>query len=304
MVLCLRLAYSRPVRLFVLSRNETLYSTQRIVEAAEKRGHDVFVRDPLKFTLQVPGHPSLLYISKAFIMPQAVVPRIGASITHFGLTVVRQFEHSGVFALNTSSSIECSRDKLRALQVLAMNEVMVPRTAFVHRKQDLIKAIEDIGGAPVVIKLIEGTQGTGVVLAEDLNSAQALMELLQFARQRVIVQKFVKESRGTDVRAFVINNQVVAAMRRTATNPSEFRSNLHRGGKTESIVLPEAYEQAALKAASCLGLSVAGVDLLETADGPLVLEVNSSPGLEGIEQASGVDIADLMIQYVEDQVDS
>lgn len=290
------------MRLFILSRNETLYSTQRLVEAAEKRGHDVFVRDPLKFTLQVPGHPGLLYISKSFSMPQAILPRIGASITHFGLTVVRQFEQAGVYSVNPSAAIECSRDKLRALQVLSMNKVPVPRTAFLHRKQDLIKAIEEIGGAPVVIKLIEGTQGTGVILAEDLNSAQSIVELLQFARQRILVQKFIAESRGTDLRAFVVGNQVVAAMRRTSSNPKEFRSNVHRGGKAEALDLPPEYEQAALRAAEVAGLSVAGVDLLETKEGPLVMEVNSSPGLEGIEQASGVDIADLIIEFIEDQV--
>jgi ribosomal protein S6--L-glutamate ligase len=191
---------------------------------------------------------------------------------------------------------------LRALQLLSLNKVPVPRTSFLHRKQDLVKAIEEIGGAPVVIKLLEGTQGTGVVLAEDLNSAQAIVELLQFARQRLLVQKFIEEARGTDIRAFVVGNQVVAAMRRTSTNSKEFRSNVHRGGKTENIDLPETYEAAALKAAELMGLSVAGVDLLETKEGPLVLEVNSSPGLEGIEQATGVDIAGLVIQFIEDQV--
>lgn len=291
------------MRLFVLSRNEALYSTQRFVEAAEKKGHDVFVRDPLKFTLQVAGHPELFYISKSFTMPQAILPRIGASITHFGLSIVRQFEYAGVYSANGSGAIECSRDKLRALQILSMNKVPVPRTAFLHRKQDLTKAIEEIGGAPVVIKLIEGTQGAGVVLAENLSSAQAMMELLQCAKQRVLIQKFIEEARGRDIRAFVVGNKVVAAMRRTASHPLEFRSNIHRGGKTESINLPQAYEEAALRSAEIMGLSIAGVDLLETKNGPLVVEVNSSPGLEGIEQASGVDIAELIIQFIEDQVD-
>lgn len=290
------------MRLFILSRNETLYSTKRLVETAERRGHDVFVRDPLKFTIQVPGSPSMFYVSKPVALPHAVIPRIGASITHFGLSVVRQFEKSGVYSVVSSNGIECSRDKLRALQILSMNQVAVPRTAFVHRKQDAISAIEEIGGVPVVIKLLEGSQGKGVVLAKDLNTAQAIMELLQVARQRILVQKFMAESKGTDIRAFVVGNKVVAAIRRTSTKPEEFRSNVHRGGKAEVMTLTKEYETAALRAAELVGLGVAGVDMLETKEGPLVIEVNSSPGLEGIEQASGVDIADSILIYIEEQI--
>jgi ribosomal protein S6--L-glutamate ligase len=290
------------VNIFVLSRNSRLYSTRRLVEAAQKRKHDVYVRDPLKFTIQVKDPPDLSYLSRPIVAPDAVIPRIGASITYFGCAVVRQFEQMGVFALNDSNGIASSRDKLAALQLLSRHHLLLPKTAVVRRKHEILKAIDEIGGVPVVIKLIEGTQGVGVVLAKDKLSAQAIIELLQSAKQNILVQKFVAESSGRDIRAFVVGGKIVAAMRRISTNPSEFRANVHRGAKAEGIKLSPDFEKAALKAAEILGLNVAGVDLLESHEGPLVLEVNSSPGLEAIERASGVDIADEIIQFIEKKV--
>jgi ribosomal protein S6--L-glutamate ligase len=289
------------MNVFVISRNPELYSTRRLVEAGEKRGHQFFVRDPLKFTVHVSAQLGLYYHSRKISIPDAVIPRIGASITFFGLSVVRQFEHLKVFSLNDSQGIACSRDKLRALQVLNYHGIPHPQTAVVRRKSEIIKAIEEIGGAPVVIKLIEGTQGVGVVLAEDLGTAQTIMELLQFAKQNVLVQQFIKEARGQDIRAFVVGDRVVASMRRIAAH-GDFRSNVHRGGRAEAIDLPPAYAQMAVRSAQLVGLQVAGVDLIESRNGPMVLEVNSSPGLEGIERATGVDVATEIVQYLESKV--
>jgi len=283
----------------ILSRKAELYSTRRLRETAERLGHDVLIQDPLKFTIHVENPPKLLYLSKALDIPQAVIPRIGASITHFGLAVVRQFEQMKVFTLNTSDAIAASRDKLRALQLLSSQNIDLPKTVFVRRKLEIIKAIDEIGGVPVVIKLLEGTQGMGVVLAEELNTAQAIIELLQVARQNILVQKFVTEAKGRDIRAFVVGGRVVAAMRRKSGDPFEFRSNVHRGGKAEKIDLPEEFAKIAIRAAETIGLDVAGVDLLESKSGPVIIEVNSSPGLEAIEKISGVDIGEQVIRFVE-----
>ncbi len=285
--------------LYILSRKPTLYSTRRLVEAAERRGHDVFVRDPLKFTIEVQGPPSILYLAKPVKQPDAIIPRIGASITTFGLAVVRQFEQMGVYTPNDSNVISCSRDKLRALQMLSRHDVILPKTVFVRRKKEILSAIEAVGGVPVVLKLLEGTQGMGVVLARDLNTAQAIMELLQVAKQNILVQKFIEESAGRDIRAFVVGDRVVAAIRRISTSESEFRSNIHRGGRAEALKLSPEFERTAIRAAQLIGLRVAGVDMLESKNGPLILEVNSSPGLEGIETATGIDVADEIIQFVE-----
>jgi ribosomal protein S6--L-glutamate ligase len=284
--------------LYILSRKPDLYSTRRIQEAAERRGHDVFVRNPLMFTIEVQNPPNILYLSKALPKPDCVIPRIGASITIFGLSVVRQFEQMGVYTLNDSNAIACSRDKLRALQVLSRHKVLLPKTIFVRRKKEILKAIETLGGVPVVIKLLEGTQGMGVVLAQDLNTARALIELLQVAKQNILVQKFVEESRGRDIRAFVVGGRVVASMRRIASS-EEFRANIHLGGRAEKIELSKDYAEAAVKAAELMGLRIAGVDMLESDEGPMILEVNSSPGLEAIEQTSKVDVADEIIRFVE-----
>jgi ribosomal protein S6--L-glutamate ligase len=258
--------------------------------------------DALKFSVSVEEEaPSLFYGDHEIGRFDAVVPRIGSSITFYGTAVLRQFEQMGVFTLNTSHSISVSRDKLRSLQVLSRHRIGLPDTVFVSQKENILPAIEQLGGAPVIIKLLEGTQGVGVILAETQRVAQAIVEAFQSTRQNVLIQKFVSESRGRDVRAVVIGGKVVAAMRRVATG-DEFRSNVHRGGTTEAVDLPEEYETTAIHAAQILGLRVAGVDLLEAEDGPKVMEVNSSPGLEGIEQATGVDVAGAIVEHVEDQV--
>ncbi len=290
------------MRIVVLSRNPKLYSTRRLVEAAEKRGHRVKVLDLLKFTISLEEEfPDLYYRGRPLGRWDAVIPRVGASVTYFGTAVVRQFEQMDVFCANSSLGIIRSRDKLRALQMLSRHDIGIPPTEFVRRREDVLPAIERVGGAPVIIKLIEGTQGVGVILAETIKVAEAIVETLQSAKQNVLIQKFVAESKGKDVRAFVVGDRVVAAMRRTAQG-QEFRSNVHRGGKAQGITLAPEYERAAIRAAQIMGLKIAGVDMLEGADGPQIMEVNSSPGLEGIEGATGVDVAGSIIGYVEDEV--
>lgn len=290
------------MKVVVLSRNPNGYSVRRFKEAAEARGHTLRVRNPLRFSMYVePGAPDLTYNGKHFGEADAVIPRIGASITHFGTAVVRQFEQMGVFCVNTATSISVSRDKLRSMQILSRHDIGIPASAFVRGKEDVLPAIEALGGVPVIIKLIEGSQGVGVILADSVNIAEAIIETLQSARQNVLLQKFVAESKGKDIRAFVVGGKVVAAMRRKATG-TEFRSNVHRGGSTEAVQLDEQYKQTAVKAAQIMGLRVAGVDMLEGADGPQVMEVNSSPGLEGIEGATGIDVAGAMMDHIEEQV--
>ncbi len=262
----------------------------------------VRVMDPLRFSLDVESrNPHLYYKEKKLGRFDAVIPRIGASITFFGTAVVRQFEQMGMFVLNTSSAIATSRDKLRAFQILSRHTIGIPKTAFVRQRESVLPAIERVGGAPVVIKLLEGTQGIGVILADSNKIAEAIVETLQSTRQNVLIQNFVAESKGRDVRAFVVGGRVVAAMRRSAQG-SEFRSNVHRGGIATPVELDADYERTAVHAAHILGLRVAGVDMLESNAGPQVMEVNSSPGLEGIEGATGVDVADAIIRHIEDQV--
>ncbi|MBN9612439.1 MAG: RimK family alpha-L-glutamate ligase, partial [Actinobacteria bacterium] len=231
----------------------------------------------------------------------AILPRIGNSITYFGTAVVRQFEQMDVYTPNTANGISNSRDKLRAIQILSRHNIDMPATAFVRNRADVRPAIESVGGAPVVIKLLEGTQGIGVILAPQVKVAEAIIETLHSTRQNVLIQKFISESRGRDVRALVVGDRVVAAMRRVAEG-DEFRSNVHRGGTVEPVQLEPAYEQAAVRAAQIMGLRVAGVDMLEGDEGPLVMEVNSSPGLQGIEQATGLDVAGAIIDYIANQV--
>lgn len=290
------------MRIAILSRERKNYSTTRLVEAAEKRGHKVKVMDTLGFTIQVEEQePDLFYRNKPVPDFDAVIPRIGSSVTFYGCAVVRQFEQMGVLVLNNSHSISVSRDKLRSLQVLSRHEIGLPDSAFARNKKDILPAIDRVGGAPVIIKLLEGTQGVGVILAESTKMAEAIIQTLQSVKQSVLIQKFVAESRGKDVRAFVVGNNVVAAMRRQAQG-DEFRSNVHRGGSVQPVELSEEYQRTAVHAAHILGLRVAGVDMLETKEGPKVLEVNSSPGLEGIERASGVNIADVIIDSLEEQL--
>jgi ribosomal protein S6--L-glutamate ligase len=271
------------MKLAILSCSPQSYSTRRLREAAEQRGHDVKVLNTLKFAIDLEqGAPDLYFRQKRLSDYDAVLPRIGASITYYGTAVVRQFEQMDVFCANSSGSIANSRDKLRSLQILSRHRIGIPQTTFVRDKKDVLPAIERVGGAPVVIKLIEGTQGIGVILANSINTAAGIIELLQSQKQSVLIQKFVKESKGRDIRAFVVGDRVVGAMRRVAQG-QEFRSNVHRGGITEPVILDEVYKETAVRATQILGLRVAGVDLLEGLDGPKIMEVNSSPGLEGIE---------------------
>lgn len=291
------------MKLAILSCGPRAYSTIRLKEAAKQRGHEVKVLNTLKFAIDLQkGIPDLYYRQKMLSGYHAVLPRIGASITYYGTAVVRQFQEMDVFCANTAHGIINSRDKLRSLQTLSRHHVGIPRTTFVTDKKDVIPAIERVGGAPVIIKLIEGTQGIGVLLAESMKAAESIIELLQSQKQNVLIQKFVAESKGKDIRAFVVGDRVVAAMRRVAQG-QEFRSNVHRGGVAEAVELTDEYAETAVRAAQILGLRVAGVDMLESATGPQVMEVNSSPGLEGIEKATGLDVAGAIIEYIAAQVD-
>ena len=291
------------MKLAILSRGPKSYSTRRLKEAALQREHTVKVLDTLKFSIDLQrGIPDLYFRQKPLSTYDAVLPRIGASITYYGTAVVRQFQEMDVFCANTAHGITNSRDKLRSLQILSRHHIGIPRTTFVRDKKDVIPAIERVGGAPVVIKLIEGTQGIGVLLAETMKAAESIIELLQSQKQNVLIQKFVAESKGKDIRAFVVGDRVVAAMRRTAEG-QEFRSNVHRGGKAEAVDLDDEYKETAVRSAQILGLRVAGVDMLEGKDGPQVMEVNSSPGLEGIETCTGLDVAGAVIDYIAAQVD-
>lgn len=291
------------MKLGILSRSTRCYSTRRLREAALQRGHRVRVLDTLRFAIDLKqGEPDLYFRRKHLSEYDAVLPRIGASITYFGTAVVRQFEQMEVFCANSSNGISKSRDKLRCLQILSRHHIGIPETTFVRDRMDVLPAIERVGGAPIIIKLLEGTQGVGVILAETNKVAEAILETLQSTKQSVLVQKFVAESKGRDVRAFVIGDRVVAAIRRVAQG-QEFRSNVHRGGRTEAIELSEQYQSTAVRAAQIMGLRIAGVDMLEGADGPQIMELNSSPGLEGIEQATQLDIAGAMIDYIAAQVD-
>jgi len=273
------------------------------VESAKQRGHRVEVVNTMKLAIDLQkGKPDFYYRQKQLSKFDAVLPRIGASLTYFGTAVVRQFEQMDVFTANSSAGIANSRDKLRSLQIFSRHHIGIPATTFVREKKDVMPAIQRVGGAPVIIKLIEGTQGIGVLLAETVQSAGAIIELLQSQKQNVLIQKFVAESKGKDVRAFVVGDEVVGAMRRVAQG-QEFRSNVHRGGQTESIELSDEYRETAIRAAQILGLRVAGVDMLEGKDGPQVMEVNSSPGLEGIEKCTQLDIAGAIVDYIAGRVD-
>jgi ribosomal protein S6--L-glutamate ligase len=290
------------LKIAILSRNPRSYSTLRIREAFTLRGHRAKVLNTLRFSMKIEqGRPKLYFRNRTLSRYDAVVPRIGASITFYGTAVVRQFEQMGVFTLNSSMAIGVSRDKLRSIQILSRHNLGVPPTAFVRDRASVLHAIDMVGGAPVIVKLLEGTQGIGVILAENNKIAEAIVETLQSARQNVLIQKFVSESRGRDIRAFVVGDRVVAAMRRSAVG-EEYRSNVHRGGRAEPIELDPVYERVAIHSAQILGLRVAGVDMLETASGPQILEVNSSPGLEGIETATGIDVAGAIVEHLEEQV--
>ncbi|AYG02914.1 RimK family alpha-L-glutamate ligase [Gryllotalpicola protaetiae] len=290
------------MKIAILSRAPRSYSTQRLRAAAADRGHEPKVLNTLRFAIDLSAEqPDLLYRGRQLSDYDAVIPRIGNSITYYGTAVVRQFEQMDVYTPNTANGISNSRDKLRANQILSRHGIAMPPTAFVRNRADVVPAIERVGGAPVVLKLIEGTQGIGVILAPELKVAEAIIETLQSARQNVLIQRFIRESRGRDIRALVVGDRVVAAMRRSASG-TEFRSNVHRGGSVEKVELDDEYTRMAVRAAQIMGLRVAGVDMLESDDGPLVMEVNSSPGLEGIETATKLDVAGAIIDYIANQV--
>jgi ribosomal protein S6--L-glutamate ligase len=287
------------LKIAVLSRDSSLYSTSRLREAAEERGHEVKVVDYLRCVIDITSHrPALHYGGTPLEDFAAVIPRIGASRTFYGTAVVRQFEMMGVYPVNESQAIARSRDKLRSLQLLAAEGVGLPVTSFAHSTKDIEGLIQLAGGAPLVVKLLEGTQGMGVVLAETKKAAESVIGAFRQLDANVIVQEYIKEAGGSDIRAFVVGNRVVAAMQRTAA-PGEFRSNVHRGGKASRIRLTPEERATAKRAAKILGLNVAGVDLMRSNHGPVVLEVNSSPGLEGIEGATGIDVAGKIIEFIE-----
>lgn len=290
------------MKIKILSRNSHLYSTKRLIEAATKRKHEVEVIDPLKCDIVIEKRKPNIYYKGGYIEGvDAVIPRIGASVTFYGTAVVRQFEMMGAFTTTESESLVRSRDKLRSLQVLSRAKIGLPKTVFTNYSRDVSGVIKQVGGTPLVIKLLEGTQGVGVVLAETKNAAESVIEAFNGLQARVIVQEFIEEAKGGDIRAFVVDGHVVGAMKRQGKE-GEFRSNLHRGGSAEVVELTDEEEIAAVKATKAMGLGVAGVDMLQSARGPLILEVNSSPGLEGIEKATGKDIAKSIIRYIERNV--
>lgn len=287
------------MKLLMLARNPNLYSHKRLVEAAEQRGHTLDIVNTLRVYMNITSHrPQAYYDGRSLTGYDAVIPRIGASITHYGLAVLRQFEMMGVWPLNESVAIGRSRDKLRSLQILARAGLGLPVTAFAYDPKQTDKVLEIAGGAPVVIKLLEGTQGIGVVLGETEKSARSVIEAFRGANVSVMVQEFIKEAGATDLRVFVVGGKVVGTMMRTGAE-GEFRSNLHRGGSAKSVKITPEERSTAIRAAKKMGLNVCGVDMLRSNHGPVIMEVNSSPGLEGIENATGKDIAGQIISFIE-----
>jgi ribosomal protein S6--L-glutamate ligase len=290
------------MNIVVLSRDQKLYSTQRLIQAGESRGHSVRVLDHLKCNLVIEKkNPKVIYMGEEVTGVDAIIPRIGASVTFYGTAVVRQFEMIHVFSTVESQALVRSRDKLRSYQILSRAGLGLPKTVFTNYSRDVERILKEAGGAPVIIKLLEGTQGLGVVLAENEKAAVSVIEAFNGLKARVIVQEYIKEAKGADIRAFVVDGHVVGAMKRQARD-GEFRSNLHRGGSASVIELTQEEEIIAVKAANALKLGVAGVDMLQSERGPLIIEVNSSPGLEGIEKATGKDIAAQIIRYIEKNV--
>ena len=287
------------MKIAILSRNRNLYSTRRIIEAAKSRGHEVKVIDVLRAYMNVASHkPSIHYRGEVLEGFNAVIPRIGASVTHYGAAVLRQFEMMGVTPLNESVAITRSRDKLRSLQLLSRKGIGMPLTGYASKPDDIQDVIKMVGGAPLVVKLLQGTQGIGVVLAETQKAAESVIEGFMGVKADILIQEFIKEAGGSDIRCLVVGGKVVAAMKRQGAQ-GEFRSNLHRGGTSSLIKITPEERSTAVRAATIMGLNVAGVDLLRSNHGPVVMEVNSSPGLEGIEGATGKDIAGMIITYLE-----
>lgn len=287
------------MRIAILSRNPNLYSTRRLKEAGEARGHEVDIIDTLHCYMDITSsHPTVRYKGEALPKYDAVIPRIGASITFYGTAVVRQFEMMGTYSINESVAISRSRDKLRSLQLLSRKGIGLPRTGFAHRPDNVDDLIKNVGGAPLVIKLLEGTQGIGVVLAESKKTAESIIEAFMGLNANILVQEYIREAGGADIRCLVVGGKVIAAMKRQAAE-GEFRSNLHRGGSAEIVRLSAAERHTAIEAAKAMGLNMCGVDILRSNNGPLVMEVNSSPGLEGIETATGKDVAAMVYQFLE-----
>ncbi len=287
------------MNIVILSRNPRLYSTKRLVQEGLIRGHEVEVIDPLKCDIIIESEkPTIYYKDRYLDYVDAVIPRIGASITFFGCAVVRQFEMMGVFSTVTSDAIIRSRDKLRSFQRLSKANIGMPKTVFTNYSRDVEEVISHVGGTPVIIKLLEGTQGLGVVLAETKNAAESVLEAFNGLQARALVQEYIQEAKGADLRAFIVDGQVVGAMKRQSKE-GEFRSNLHRGGSANLIKLSTEELKLAIKAAHALKLPVCGVDMLQSQRGPLIMEVNSTPGLEGIEEATNKNIARAIITFIE-----
>ncbi|MCS7027446.1 MAG: 30S ribosomal protein S6--L-glutamate ligase [Bacteroidia bacterium] len=292
------------MKIAILSTNPKLYSTQRLVEAAKQRGHEAVILNHTKCYMVVEKDaPAIYYGGKKVEGIDAVIPRIGVSVTFYGTAVVRQFEMMGIFCANNSQAIVRSRDKIRSLQILSRDGVSIPKTTFANHPNNIDDVIQLVGGAPVVIKLLEGTQGIGVILAETNRTAKSVIEAFYDVETDILVQEFIKEAQGEDIRAFVIDKEVVGAMMRKGVQ-GEFRSNLHRGGKAVLVELTEEEKRTALLAAKSMGLNIAGVDMVRSKEGPKVLEVNSSPGLEGIEKTTKIDIAGKIIEFVEKSVNT
>lgn len=289
------------MKIAILSRNRNLYSTRRLVEAAKERGHETRVVDHIRCFMDIgTDNPTVHYKSEEFLPGDfdAVIPRIGSSVTFYGTSVVRQFEMMGTYSVNESVAISRSRDKLRSTQLLSRKGVGIPVTAFANSPDDVKGLIREVGGAPLVIKVLEGTQGIGVVLAETSKAAESVIQAFMGVNSNILIQEFIKEAGGSDIRCFVVGGKVIAAMQRTAP-PGEFRSNLHRGGSAQLVKLTPKERATAIKAAQVVGLNVCGVDLLRSSRGPLVMEVNSSPGLQGIEEATQKDVASIIIDFIE-----
>jgi ribosomal protein S6--L-glutamate ligase len=287
------------LKIAILSRNKKLYSTRRLYEAAIERGHEVHIIDYLRCYMNITAEqPYIQYKGKILQGFDAIIPRIGANRTFYGCAILRQFETMGTYSINTSLAITRSRDKLRSQQLLVMKGVKMPATGFAHEPEDMTDLIDSLGGPPLIIKLIEGTQGVGVVLAETQKAAESVTQTLRGLNANIIIQEYIAESKGADIRCFVVGDKIISSMQRKAA-PGEFRANIHRGGSATPIRITKPEREAVIKAAKIMGLGMAGVDLIRSKQGPLILEINSSPGLEGIETATKKDIASTIIRYIE-----
>lgn len=288
------------MKIAILSRKECLYSTKRLTDAARARGHQADIIDTLRCYMNITSsQPTIHYKGKELDAYDAVIPRIGASVTFYGAAVVRQLEMMGVFCINDSVAITRARDKLRSLQLLSKKGIGLPITGFAHSLDEINDLIKMVGGTPLVIKFLEGTQGIGVILVETAKAARSVLEAFLGLKVNIMVQEYIREAGGADIRCFVVDGKVVAAMKRQAKSPEEFRSNLHRGGAATAVEITDEEREMAIHAASVIGLNVAGVDIIRSTRGPLIMEVNASPGLEGIEKATGIDVADKIIQFIE-----